>query len=120
MRQLDGVPERVPLLQRIPIFSSLRDEELEQLASVMHRRTIKAGKDIVVADDAGESMFIMVEGLAHVFINTEHRDRLQVGELAPGTFFGEMSLSQANLGQRPSVRRLRSSLTRFRNPTLNR
>ena len=92
MRQLDGVPERVPLLQRIPIFSSLRDEELEQLASVMHRRTIKPGKDIVVADDAGESMFIMVEGLAHVFINTEHRDRLQVGELAPGTFFGEMSL----------------------------
>ena len=92
MRQLDGVAERVPLLQRIPIFSSLRDEELEQLASVMHRKTIKAGKDIVVADEAGESMFIMVEGLAHVFINTEHRDRLQVGELAPGTFFGEMSL----------------------------
>lgn len=91
-RQLDGIAERIPLLQRVPIFESLSDQEHEQLATMMQRRTFKPGSDIVVADEAGESMFIVVEGLAHVFITTEHHDRLQVGELPPGAFFGEMSL----------------------------
>jgi small-conductance mechanosensitive channel/CRP-like cAMP-binding protein len=102
-RQLDtrALADRVALLSRVELFQGLTDDERAFLSGRMTERTVREGASVIKRGEDGESMFIVCEGLLHVFIaiGTEQRET-QVAKLQAGVFFGEMS---ALTGERRSA-----------------
>lgn len=81
------------LLSRVELFSSLAAEDLNDLSSqvVVHR--YDQGDWAIRAGDPGDSMFVVTEGLLHVFMKgLENGEEKRVAQVMPGDFFGEMSL----------------------------
>lgn len=87
-----GAPEPVAdvhlrHLQRVPLFSGFNESELRRIADLSRIREAPAGTVITQIGDAGDSFFIIIDGMAAV--------RTPVGagsQLQPGDCFGEMSL----------------------------
>ena len=73
----------------MPIFSSLPEAQLAQIAAASHRGLYAAGESIVRQGEAGCSMFVLLSGGAAVLIEPNERE---VARIAAGGFFGEMSL----------------------------
>ncbi len=92
-RQLTLEADRKAIIERIEIFKSLEPEEEEILAKRITQITVNPGDTIVENGAAGESMYILVEGLLFVYADFEGTGQTtQVARLTPGQFFGEMSL----------------------------
>lgn len=80
------------ILKHITLFDRLSESDLNKLlksAKITHH---KRGEEIIKQSDDGDSMFVLKEGLLNVFIGTDQNERIKVGTLTPGKFFGEMSL----------------------------
>src|SRR5216683_3319516 len=74
-------------LQRVPLFSGFNEDELRRVAELSRIVEVPAGTVITQIGDAGDSFFIIIDGMAAV--------RTPVGagsQLQPGDCFGEMSL----------------------------
>lgn len=92
-RQLTLETDRKTLVRRIAIFKSLEQHEVEALSERITQRKFLAGDMVVEKDAAGESMYVVVEGLLFVFADFDGTgSTTRVGKLIPGDFFGEMSL----------------------------
>ena len=88
-----SVADKVALLSRISLFERLEEEELHQLAAEMERLQLSAGETLFRRNDAGNSLFILIEGLLNVQVDLKGAGVDEtVGQLSPGDFFGEMSL----------------------------
>lgn len=95
VRHLDSksIEDRTKLLGNAELFQPLEEDELCELASKMKQIFFKNGDKLMKQGDTGSSMFILSEGLLHVFINSnQNGHELKVGQIIPGQFFGEMSL----------------------------
>jgi CRP-like cAMP-binding protein len=58
----------------------------------MRQHIVKAGEAVVHANDAGDSMFIVFEGLLHAQVpSSDRQSSVRVGKLGAGDFFGEIS-----------------------------
>ena len=79
------------MLRQQPLFKSFTDVQLDALLPRGHAIHFGRGEKIIVQNDDGDSMFILVDGKADVLVN---RDGVQarVASLASGDCFGEMSL----------------------------
>ena len=82
---------RKKIIAGVELFAFLPEKELDNLAEQMRHFVFKSGESIVKSGDVGESMFIIVEGIADVLIS-ENEKMVKVSQLHPGQFFGEMSL----------------------------
>ena len=74
-------------LQRVPLFSGFNENELRRVAALSRIVEAPVGTVITQIGDAGDSFFVIIDGMAGV--------RTPVGsgsQLKPGDFFGEMSL----------------------------
>lgn len=92
-RVLDEKKDLKTLLSRIDIFEPLSEDEINFLISTIKRSAVLAETIVVRAEDKGDSAFIVLEGLLHVFIKIPGRDKeIQVGHIISGQFFGEFSL----------------------------
>ena len=92
-RTLDIISDFTTILRRIEIFHEFEDAEIEKLSRKLKKVKLKAGTTVVRANDPGESMFIILEGLLAVFAQSESSgEQNQIDQLVPGEFFGEMSL----------------------------
>jgi CRP-like cAMP-binding protein len=90
---VDLESDRPALVRRISLFQSLSAAEAEELASSMTQRRFAAGNVVFEQHDAGDSMFVVAEGLLFAFAPAAGDDEpLRVGQIAAGEFFGEMSL----------------------------
>jgi small-conductance mechanosensitive channel/CRP-like cAMP-binding protein len=85
------LPERVTALRRIDLFANLEGPELELLASGVRKVRFAAGEPIIRQGEAGDSLFIIIQGdvLVSLGQGTIHQS---VTTLRAGDFFGEMSL----------------------------
>jgi len=66
-----------------------------QLAGALERmvaRKFSAGTVIVLEGDAGDALYLITEGQVDVETRDEVGERVPLGTLAPGDFFGEISL----------------------------
>ncbi len=84
--------DQVRQLAQLPLFASLSNGELQQLATEMAVFPMQQGETVVSQGDVGDSMFVLAEGLLHVSVTREDGSQFQVAELGPGEFFGERSL----------------------------
>jgi len=80
------------LLETVDLFSALVPEERHALAQDMERLKVPARRTLVTEGEAGDSLFIVAEGLLYVFISSVQGGRKVVSRLGPGDIFGEMSL----------------------------
>ena len=80
------------LLRKVTIFSGLMEEELDALAEVTVRKTFQKHSVILLAEEEGNSLFIIQKGRVKVSILSEDGREIVLALLGDGEFFGEMSL----------------------------
>ena len=80
------------VLKNIGILSSLNDNELEYLISIMKYEEFQRDKVLFREGDKGDSMYIVAEGTIAISVNLSDGKRLEIAEISEGNFFGEMSI----------------------------
>lgn len=79
-------------LHKVPIFSSLSQEELSKIADLINHHEYKKGEMILFDGERSESIIIMHEGSAKAFkITPEGREQI-LYVFSQGDFFGEQNL----------------------------
>jgi CRP/FNR family transcriptional regulator/CRP/FNR family cyclic AMP-dependent transcriptional regulator len=97
--------EALDTLRNIPLFSSVRDADLEAIASLLIERRFPRHKTIVEEGLPGDYMYILCEGRVQVSkLSDDGREKI-LEFLEAGDFFGEMSLLD-NAPRSASVRAL--------------
>jgi CRP-like cAMP-binding protein/small-conductance mechanosensitive channel len=84
--------DRFAALRGVEILHSLEESEVERLASRMKKVSFASGEVILRQGDQGDSLYILTRGRVRILLTNEAGLSEQVANLAPGDFFGEMSL----------------------------
>ncbi len=79
-------------LRNVPLFEGLDDEELQTIANVTIKRTFTKDSVIILAEEEGESLFIIEDGQVKVSIVSEDGREVILSLLGEGAVFGELSL----------------------------
>lgn len=89
-----GVPTTVSttVLRAVPLFSSVPDEQLRALATVVTRKSVARAATIMVAGDQTDSLYIILSGRLKVMMSDAEGKEVILSILGPGEFFGEMGL----------------------------
>ena len=85
--------KELTVVNEMDIFKFLADEQRLELSKIMNRLSVPAGEIIVRQDEAGDSLFIIAEGVVSVSVRIkETNESLELARLGAGDFFGEMAL----------------------------
>lgn len=82
------------LLQRIPFFKALQQEDETQLATLMGYSCIvelDPGEIIMRRGDRGSWLYFLVKGDLSVFLDTSNDDKV-INHITPGELFGDLAL----------------------------
>jgi CRP-like cAMP-binding protein len=79
-------------LKSIPLFQTVSDEELAEIAPFAEETTVDEGTELVREGDFSYEFFAIEDGQAEVTRGSE-----QVAELGPGDFFGEIGVLERDL-----------------------
>ncbi len=82
----------VDLLKRVPLFEGLTEAELNALTEVTQVRTFPKNCMVILADDRGDSFFVIDTGRVKVSVTAADGREVILSVLGPGEFFGDMSL----------------------------
>lgn len=74
-------------LERVPMFRSCSEDELNRIADLASATEIAEGHEIIRQGDLAEDFFVIVSGSADVV-----RDDKTIASLGPGDYFGELAL----------------------------
>lgn len=80
-------PQKIDLLQDIPIFRYLSRRHLDMVARNADEMTVDAGYMLTQEGRLGHELFVIVEGSAKVT-----RQDMELATFGPGDFVGELSL----------------------------
>ena len=89
-RTIDRATHLDRLLGRSELFGTLAEEDLHEVASGAHRRLAPPGTVVIREGEAGQSLFVIVEGLLEVAFVKDRPDLTRT--LGPGELLGEYSL----------------------------
>lgn len=84
--------DRAEALARVPIFSNLKRDVIEELARSARVRRFAPGQVLVREGEDAVAFFVLHEGQAEVVKRLGTAEERVVGGLSPGDFFGEMAL----------------------------
>ena len=87
-----STPELKAFLLASSFFGGLSDASLEILVAMLAERRVDAGATVVAEGEPGRSMFIVRSGHLAVSKCGELGRTIRISDLAPGDFFGEMTL----------------------------
>ncbi len=79
------------LLDALPVFATLTDEEKTSLAATMTRKNYRAGDVLAKQGDKLTSLFVIRNGVIVISRGDDEED-VELGRLAPGDYFGEDGL----------------------------
>ncbi|NLB89086.1 MAG: cyclic nucleotide-binding domain-containing protein, partial [Syntrophomonadaceae bacterium] len=79
-------------MHKVPIFSNLNEEEMQQIAEIITDREYKKGETIYLAGDLQESLYIINHGKVKIYKVSETGKEQIIRILNPGDFMGELSL----------------------------
>jgi CRP-like cAMP-binding protein len=85
-------PDLNAFLLATPFFGGLSDSGLDLLVSMLVQRQVDAGSTVVAEGEPGRSMFIVHSGRLAVSKLGHSKRMIHMASLAPGDFFGEMTL----------------------------
>lgn len=81
---------RIELLHHV--FPELSSTELQVLDAAALEQEYSPGAVLCVEGEIGRRLFIISEGEAEIFVNTDERQMILVKKVGPMDYFGEMSL----------------------------
>ena len=89
-----SVSDKVLHLKSIQIFKDLAVSELAAIASVTDEVTVEAGEDFIKEGDAGDIMYLVIEGDVAVIKGAEQTGGrgIELARIKTGDYFGEMAL----------------------------
>jgi CRP/FNR family transcriptional regulator len=89
--------EVVELLARVPIFSTLDEEDLQRIAQLAVPRSFEAGQVVFREGDASDTCYVVHTG--HTRAVHQHGDgrTLTLATFGPGDIFGELALFEDEL-----------------------
>jgi CRP/FNR family transcriptional regulator, cyclic AMP receptor protein len=84
--------ETIALLQRVPVFETLAEDDLAQVAQVAVPRRFDAGEAVFHEGDESNTCYIVRSGRARAV--REHSDgrSLTLAQFGPGDIFGELAM----------------------------
>lgn len=80
------------ILSFIPLFKGLDETQLAWIAQRAHRRILPAGTSIVIAEQPGEAVYIILVGTVKIHIEQADGRDVVLGIIGAGDTLGEMSL----------------------------
>jgi CRP/FNR family cyclic AMP-dependent transcriptional regulator len=84
--------EDIKVLKNIPLFSTLTQMELVQVAKSVHNHRMKKGTLIIEEGSEEGSLFVLKTGSASVYRITQRGEKKILGRFSAGDWFGEVSL----------------------------
>lgn len=78
-------------LRRVRMLADLSDTQLEQFAAYMEVQPVRQWAEIVKIGDAGDAMYLILEGELRVRLMVSGKESI-LATLLPGDFFGEIAL----------------------------
>jgi branched-chain amino acid transport system substrate-binding protein len=82
----------ITLLQELDLFKPFSEEAKKYLSDKMRRLRFPTNETVVKEGDAGDSLFIIVEGTVSIRKKLEDGTNKEVARLGVGSFFGEKAL----------------------------
>ena len=79
-------------LRSVPLFSMLREGDIERITLAARERTYPKNSVIVFEDDPGDALYVVVSGQVKVVLTAEDGREVILSVRDHGDFFGEMSL----------------------------
>jgi hypothetical protein len=89
----------IELLHQVPVLRPLPQSMIEELAASLERVVFAPGATVFAEGEAGESFYIVTAGHAEV-----NRGGGHLGQLGPGSCFGELELLRGDLQRTATVR----------------
>ena len=81
------MPASIEVLKQVPLFKSLPDKQLRNLAGELTERRFTEGQELTSEGTGGAGFFIIASGTATVTVGGAER-----ATLGPGDYFGEIAL----------------------------
>ena len=75
-----------------PLFTSFSEAELVAVIGGLELLSFEPGDIIITQGEAGDSMFVLTDGITKAFVRDASGHHKQVREMEEGTFFGEISI----------------------------
>lgn len=82
----------VHFLRQIPLFSSLKDEEIEAIYKLSVTKKCSKDTIILLEDEEGDTLFVILSGKVKVTTFSQSGKEVIFSILNEGDFFGDMSL----------------------------
>jgi len=79
-------------LKLIPLFSELKDSDLEQIAKMAVRQVYKKDNMVLIEEEVGSTMFVILNGRVKISRISDEGREVILSILVDGDFFGEMSI----------------------------
>lgn len=80
------------VLQNVPVFQLLDQDELKDLLAETEERSYVAGQTIFKEGQAGGEMHVIIEGRVETYLTDDEGHRVVLAEVQKGEMFGELSL----------------------------
>jgi uncharacterized membrane protein len=80
------------VLQNVPVFQLLDQDELKDLLAETEERSYVAGQTIFKEGQAGGEMHVIIEGRVETYLVDDEGHRVILAEVQRGEMFGELSL----------------------------
>jgi CRP/FNR family cyclic AMP-dependent transcriptional regulator len=80
------------VMKTVPLFSSLPEEQLRMLTTVVTRKSAPRSTTIMAGGDPTDSLYIVLSGRLKVMMSDAEGKEVILSILGPGEFFGEMGL----------------------------
>lgn len=85
----------IDVLKSNNLFSALTPDELERISKLIFIRAYRAGRTLFFEGTPGEVMYLIHSGQVGIYKTVKDKDELLLAALGPGSYFGEMSLLDA-------------------------
>ena len=78
------------LLQSVPLFAMLPDDQLTALTAVIRRTSVARGTIVIAAGDVTDSLYVVISGKLEVIVGDAAGREIILAMLGRGESFGEM------------------------------
>jgi CRP-like cAMP-binding protein len=86
------VEDAIRLLRETELFAGVEGAAADDLARRLVRRTYRRGQPVGHQGDAGDALYVLVDGSASVVVSNENGDRMVLTTLHPPDVVGEIAL----------------------------
>jgi CRP/FNR family transcriptional regulator, cyclic AMP receptor protein len=88
----DAISDTRSILSTLPLFQGLSSSDLDWIARRSHRRIFPTGASVLVTDQPGEAVYIILYGTVKIFIDQADKKVVVLSVIGKGDTLGEISL----------------------------